>query len=123
MVVRAEDREQIALIHCLKLCAMPGVRYAHIKNEGRRTPQAGRKAKLMGLLPGIADLIVWRGETIICFLELKAKGGRATESQIAFRDDCEANGTPYYIAYSLDEALNILNGLGACRTDWRRRAA
>lgn len=123
IVKRNEDREQIALIHCLALCAAPGVRWAHIKNEGKRSIQAGRKAKLMGLKPGIADLIFWRGDSIICFLELKAEKGRLSESQMAFKGDCDANGTPYRVAHSLDEALTILDDLGACRTNWRRRAA
>lgn len=58
LVIASEAQEQRALVQWIK--TQPEIRDYVIKlnNEGKRSPQAGRNLKLLGLLPGASDLFI-----------------------------------------------------------------
>lgn len=118
-VRRLEPKElqiQIALIQHLKLRVRPGVMYFHVPNGETHDERAGAKLKAMGVLPGVADLVfVWNDDASIqqpclrvLFLELKAKRGKESTSQIIFSVAVQRIGCAYRIACSLDDALAVL---------------
>jgi hypothetical protein len=68
----------------------------------------------MGLLPGMADLVIVMGGRAH-FLEIKSKGGRPSSDQIAFRSLCGHAGSRYAVVDDLDAALGVLRSWGALR--------
>ena len=72
--------------------------------------------KGMGAIPGVSDILAVRPSVCQCgapkvefyALELKAKGGRATEAQLAFIAGINAAGGYAAVAYDLDAALASL---------------
>ena len=66
----------------------------------------------MGLKPGVADMIfVIDGKAH--YLELKAANGRLSDTQRLFAADCRAAQIPHGVAYSLNEAVDLLTQWGA----------
>ena len=65
----------------------------------------------MGLLPGVADLTVWIGNGRVAYLEVKAEHGVQSEHQKMFQKKCEADGYPYFVVRSVEEAVLCLNTL------------
>jgi hypothetical protein len=105
----AETQLQAAVIEHVKLRARKGVLWFHVPNGEHRTKATGAKLKRMGVRAGVADLVFIlppNGEA--CFLELKADGGRPSDSQLQFATDCESAGAAYAIAWDLEHALTML---------------
>ena len=105
----AEPEEAIhkAVVEHLRLRQKPGLCFFHVPNQGRVPVQYRAKLKAMGLLPGVADLIMIRGGKPFA-LELKADKGRMSVSQHNFAQTWEAAGGYYCPAYGMDEALKVL---------------
>lgn len=106
-----ESDIQIAIVAALREC---GFFVFSVPNEAagkvRSKAGYGRLAKLkrMGLTAGVADLIAWlpvRGDV---YLEVKTPKGRQSEHQKAFEAECWANGKPYYVVRSPQEALQAM---------------
>jgi hypothetical protein len=101
---RAEDRLQTTCVEWFRLS--PDTRWLRIfavRNEGKRSPMEGARAKAMGMQPGIADLVVILPDRTVAFIEMKDEKGVQSETQIAFQKDCEALALPYYLCRSLEE--------------------
>jgi hypothetical protein len=110
---------QRAVCEHLRLTARPGVLYFHPTNEGRRSVVTGANLKRMGMLPGMADLVViMNGRT--SFLELKATGEKPRDTQLAFAEQTLAAGCDYAVCDNINDALDMLRCWGAIR---RARAA
>ena len=121
-----EARLQKCLLQHLKLRGVPGLLYFHPANEGRRSAIAGANLKAMGMLPGVADLVLCH-EGRAYFLEVKAKGQKLSGAQTAFDVAASEADCPYEWADNIDAALMILNHWGLLRRaqsadDERRRA-
>jgi len=109
--VREEDQIHIAVCDQLRARAHSDVLWWHTANEGKRKPRQGRTLKRMGMLPGVSDFICIHGGEIFA-LELKAEGGRPTESQLEFQSRVRTAGGHAVVAEGLDEAI-------ACLEAWR----
>lgn len=101
MIRRQPEREiQLQIIKYLRL---KGYTVGKIKTTG------ARRGKAFILDPyqfkGIADLLVFT--PAIHFIEVKAGTNKQSPDQITFQKLCEASGTPYTVAYSLDDILRI----------------
>jgi len=115
---------QITVCQHLRLTGAANMIWFHPCNEGKRSEAAGAHLKRMGMLPGVADLvIVLPGRT--CFLELKARGEGQSPEQIAFEALCRDLGFAYAVADNIDAALAILRSWGAIgrRAESRAEAA
>jgi hypothetical protein len=67
--------------------------------------------KRMGLRPGVADIVLTRlGRSY--YLELKDKGKKQSENQIAFEADALDAGAEYAVADTLDKAIDALKNWG-----------
>jgi hypothetical protein len=81
----------------------------HVPNGGNRNLQEAIKFKRMGVLPGVADFLMFvRGSDVA--IEMKDGNGKQSEAQVAFQKRWEALGKVYLIARSLKEFQKIVNG-------------
>jgi VRR-NUC domain len=113
-IARPEQIIQRAVIQHLRQRGVPGVVFLHVPNGGYRRPIEAAIFKAMGVRAGTADLLLWNGGKSYC-LELKAKGGRATEDQRQFLADMEKAGAFTCLAEGLNPALAVLEKWGLLR--------
>jgi hypothetical protein len=98
----------------LRARGAPGVFAFHPANGGFRRPVEAAILKGLGVVPGVPDVIVIHQGR--CYaMELKAEGGRPSETQLATIAAMEAAGTFTCIAEGLDRALAVLEGWGLLR--------
>lgn len=120
---------QVTVVEALRLLGVPGLVYFRVPNDAKRTAAAGAWEKRMGLLPGVADLVILVPNRPVLFLELKARGEPQSIAQIAFASAARAAGAIYALADNIDDALAILAMHGAItrraqtRRDEERRSA
>ncbi len=103
-----------AVIQHLQMRGAPGVVFIHVPNGGFRQPTEAAIFKGLGVRAGTSDLLLWHQGKAFA-LELKAPGGRATESQLAFLSDMERAGAYTCLAEGLDRALKVLETWGLLR--------
>lgn len=112
---RNEDQIHKAVIQHLRARSVPGVVFWHTPQGARySSPAQGRIMKALGTLAGVSDLLLFHEGKLFC-LELKAPGGRASESQMAFLSAIEAQGAFCCVAEGLDRAIAILETWGLLR--------
>jgi hypothetical protein len=84
----------------------------HIPNGlGKISMRAGVQAKAMGLMAGVADLMVLLPGPKCIFIEVKNEKGRQSPAQKAFEANATALGFVYIVARSIDD---VRMGLAAC---------
>lgn len=119
-----EDPIHKFAVQLLSIFAVPGLIWFHCPNGAKMSERTASFMKRMGMLPGVADLTIVLPGGHARFLELKREvGGVLSENQRAFRDLCEANGTPYEVATTPEEVEAVLRGWGALRGDVPARAS
>ena len=111
---------QKTVVQHLRLIPLPGVFALSVPNERKCSVAQMQHLLDMGLLPGASDLIifVWGKPHA---LELKARDGRLSVAQKAFRQLCLDNGIPYHAAFGIDDALAKLREWRAIKPDAGRR--
>lgn len=92
------------VITLLMFSAKPRVIYFHCPNGEQRSKRTGAKLKTMGVLPGVADIILVAPRGIVHFLELKRRGAPRSENQIAFADACSIGHVPYGVVDNFEDA-------------------
>lgn len=92
--------------YCRTDCSPRGLIFS-VPNGGMRSKIEAIKLKATGLTPGVSDLIVIYDQKIL-FLELKKDKGRLSDAQKIFASRIEANGFDYAVAYSVDQAKEII---------------
>jgi hypothetical protein len=93
------------------LCAvLPPAEYKiwHTPNGGFRDEVEAGKLKRMGVLAGVADLIIMGLTRRLFFLEVKTKTGRLSRAQKDFRDFCLLVGYPFAVVRSVEDARAFL---------------
>lgn len=119
---RPEQDIQKAVIAHLRTRGMPGVVFWHTPNGaflgGKRNRKGasiqGAVMKGMGVRAGVSDVIAVHQGRIFA-LELKAPGGRPTESQLEFIADMERAGAFTCLAEGIDRAIAVLESWGLLR--------
>jgi hypothetical protein len=80
----------------------------HVPSGEHRNVVTAVKLKRMGVIPGVADFLIFvTGYSIA--IELKDKGGVQSEAQKRFQSCWEGLGHRYKIARSLEQFQNIVN--------------
>lgn len=106
-------------IHCavvahLERRAKPDVEWFHPPNGGLRNKIEAARFKLMGVKPGVPDIILaYRGNTY--GLELKTLAGRPSVEQMERIARLNAAGWHCCICHGLDRALQTLEQWGLLR--------
>jgi hypothetical protein len=110
----AEATIQRAVFAHLRARGAPGLFAFHPANGGFRRPTEAAILKGLGLVAGVPDVIaIYEGR---CYaLELKAEGGRPSETQLATIAAMEAAGAFTAITEGLDRALACLEAWGLLR--------
>src|SRR5262249_42252050 len=82
---RASPERQVhcAVVEHLRLRAKPDVLWLHPANGGTRDIREAARFKRMGVLAGASDLLLWHNGNSFA-LELKAAGGRLSDTQLEF---------------------------------------
>jgi hypothetical protein len=112
-----EHRLQVAVFQVIRLAGVPDLIAFAVPNGLVSNAISVSRMKAAGLLPGVADIAIVLPGGQACFLELKAGKGVQTPEQLAFQEACRANGTRYFVATGLDEAIDVLVEIGALRID------
>jgi hypothetical protein len=90
----------------------PCLKYLNSSQNGVKfsNPISAKNAKLSGMRKGVPDLslIYYNGTYYGLHIELKSKKGRPTEDQLDFLDHLNKQQHYAKIAYSFDEAINII---------------
>lgn len=114
MTQRLEQKIQRAVFEHLRWHGAPNIFAFHPANGGWRSPIEGAILKSMGVVPGVADVIIIKdGHTYA--LELKTDVGRLTDIQRATIEAMESAGATCAVAYGIDAALERLAEWGLLR--------
>jgi hypothetical protein len=109
-----EHRIQRAIADHLRARAHRDVYWFHPANGGGRSVIEGAILKACGVRAGTPDLICIRGGKTFG-LELKAEGGRLSDSQKLAHEEMRAAGAEVAVATGIDQALATLEGWGMLR--------
>lgn len=123
---RDEDNIQKALVTRLRLQCPSEIIWFHCANAPKSKIDGGR-LKDMGMLAGVPDLmfIIPQPEShpAVCFLELKrpsiagSRSGKPSPGQLLFAERANAIGVEVATAYTIDQAVSILEAWGALPHD------
>lgn len=111
---RPEDAIQKAVFAHIRARGVPGLVAWHTPNGGKRKPIEAAIFKGLGVRAGVSDIIAFYQKQMFA-LELKAEGGRPSESQLEFLADIEKQGAFTAVAEGLDPALRTLEAWGLLR--------
>jgi hypothetical protein len=111
---RPENQIQRAVFDHLRVRGAPGLVAWHTPNGGARRPIEAAIFNSLGVRAGASDVIAVHDAKIYA-LEIKAPGGRPTESQLEFIADMEAAVAYCCLAEGLDRALAVLEAWGLLR--------
>lgn len=111
------------VIDLLRLTARRNVVWFAVPNGEYRSPRTGARLKAMGVVPGVADVVLVIPPGQAHFLELKAAKGRQSAEQREFEEWAASSGAPYAIARSPEEARRLLADWGAIDQVMIARAA
>lgn len=106
-----EAKFQKALVEFIRNNAIPGVLPFHVNNNGRNAIQ-GARLKALGVVAGIADIVLLAPEGKVFLLELKAKKGRLSDSQKEIKEFCNDWNIPWAEAHDFQEAIHWLKEWG-----------
>jgi hypothetical protein len=87
--------------------------WTHVQNEfaGKKRPVWGSLMKAMGKVSGMSDyFFMWDGGNLL--LEMKIPGGRMSDNQKAVKAWADEMNVPYEVAWSTEEAFDILQKYG-----------
>lgn len=116
-MTRRKNPEQtihLAVAQHLRTRGVAGMVWWHTPNGGQRNKAAGGILKAMGMRAGVSDFIFVHANKVYA-LELKAEGGRATESQMQFLAEIDRAGAFTALPTGLDAALATLEAWGLIR--------
>ena len=108
----SEHKIQVTLLDYLKFAARSDCYYFAIPNQSNRHIANAVKMKAEGVRSGIADLCFMLPNGKVCWLEMKKPGGSLSDNQKQFREVCSVLKHEWGTAKSVEEALDLLTGLG-----------
>jgi hypothetical protein len=111
---RPEDAIQRAVFEHIAMRGSPDVFAFHPANGGRRSRIEAAILKGLGVRAGVPDVIAIKAGCAFA-LELKAPGGRITETQHGAHTALRAAGAAVVTTYGLDDALDQLERWGLLR--------
>jgi hypothetical protein len=112
----SEFQLQCAVVDIVRRWINPGWIFTHIPNGEKRDIVTAARLKRMGVQPGFPDLMFIGPPGRVCWLELKAKGGRLTEAQGAIASRLLGAGQGYLCSSDYTEIVDWLKGWGVLRS-------
>lgn len=109
-----EQQIQRAVFQHIAARGAPGLFAFAVPNGGWRTKAEAAIFKGLGVKPGVPDIcLIHDGKPY--FLELKAEGGKPSDTQLLRIDEIMAAGADVAVAYGLDRAIEVLEKWGLLR--------
>ena len=105
-----ETAIHIAIVDYLRL-VLPDALVFHPANGGLRSKREAAELKRMGVLAGVFDIIIIRGDGLY-FLEVKSPKGVLSDPQKAFGAALDAAGIPWMIVRTIEDARRALSLFG-----------
>lgn len=102
---------QAAIVQWIRTVA-PDLIVFHPANGGLRTKREASKLKWLGVLAGVADIVIIEEPGLLYFLEVKAPEGVMSSDQKDFRAKCRKLRVPYEVVHSINEAADALRRWG-----------
>lgn len=115
----SEEAIQKAFFQWVKLACPKGVICFAVPNGEFRHKATAARLKTLGVMAGVADVVVVLPDISVGFIEFKANKGVPNADQREFRKRCEAIGAPYAICRDSTEAKELVERWAI---DARRRA-
>ncbi len=99
-----------------KILDMTKLDWFHPSNEGKRTGWGQANLKLTGVKSGVPDILIFNSPTGARFvpfskglaIELKIGNNKLRDSQKAWRIKLESCGWAFYVCYTIEEVINVL---------------
>lgn len=106
-ITMTENQLQCSAVDYLRSCALPGVIYFHVPNEGDRTK--GQKIHMyrMGLLAGMTDFVLFK-EAKPYAIEFKVDHNTLSDDQWKVRKRCEDQGIPYAVVRTPERFVELM---------------
>jgi len=82
----------------------------HVPNGGKRSKREGWKFNQIGLVSGVADLILIHDAKVYC-IELKNAKGNQKPEQKAWQNKVESQGVDYYIIRTLEDFKILIKSI------------
>lgn len=102
-----EQALQITVAEYLDWALPADAVYTAINPVPAKSKAAAGLSKVMGLKPGVPDiLIIWRGAPYL--IELKAKGGKVSDVQLAMIDRLSSTGASCAVCHSPEAVIGHL---------------
>jgi hypothetical protein len=112
----SEYQLHCAVVDVVRRWIMPNWIFTHIASGERRDQVTASRLKRMGVTPGWPDLQFFGPQGQVCFVELKAKGGRLSEPQAAVASHLVAAGHGYLCSDSFEDIVATLKDWGIVRS-------
>jgi hypothetical protein len=110
----SEQEIHVAVVRHLRMRGVPDMLFFHVPNGGSRRPIEGAIFQSLGVLPGVADLLLFHAGRFFA-LELKRRGGHPSRQQLAFTAAFQDAGGYAAICDDLDPAIRTLEAWGLLR--------
>ena len=101
----SEHTEQVAFMQWIRI-AYPGILAFAIPNGGLRNKVVAAKLKAEGVTSGVPDIFIADGRPG-CFIEMKVKPNKATDSQVEIMFKLDEAGYHTAVCYGWDEARKV----------------
>jgi hypothetical protein len=107
---------QIKAVYELRKSLKDGWQIIHSPNEECQSARAVSKQLALGMVPGVADLILISPTGKLFFMEFKRLDGSLTGEQEAFIHWAIRCDIPHRVCRTVDEALTAFRQWGAMKT-------
>jgi hypothetical protein len=111
---RPEDTIQRTIFAHLRERAAPRMVAFHVPNGGKRKPIEAAIMRGLGVTAGVPDVIAIKDGRVFA-MELKADGGKMTDTQLAMARDLIGAGAEFACCAGLDAALRQIETWGLVR--------
>ena len=108
---RAEADVHISIVNYINR-VLPHNLMAHPANGEKRSKEAAKKLKCMGVRAGVPDLFIPLGCGKILWLEIKKPGGVLSKPQREYIKKLRDYGHPVAIVESIDDVRNTFKAMG-----------
>lgn len=103
---QSEDKIQVQIVKYFKLYGDKCIVF-HVPNGGTRNIIEASKFKRIGVLAGVADLVVLLPNARCVFLEVKTQRGKQSDNQEWFEKKVKSLGFEYYVVRSVDDVMKL----------------
>ena len=111
----SEFKLHCAVADTLRVAANKDWYWTTIDHGEERPIMAAERLKRKGVKPGLPDILLIGPDGRAYWIELKVKGGRVSDEQVAFGREMDARNVPWAVTVGYEAAIEVLRRIGAVR--------